>query len=85
MIRGRLKAALDALFAQGVEEGLWSSAAAGRYAVELPKHEGMGDFATNFALVVAGADKKKPRDIATLVVERLRGQTELIARCEIAG
>ena len=85
MIRGRLKAALDALFAQGVDEGLWSSAATGRYAVELPKHEGMGDFATNFALVVAGAEKKKPRDLAALVVERLLGERELIARCEVAG
>lgn len=85
MIRGRLKAALDNLFAQGVSEGLWSQAGAGRFAVELPKHEGMGDFATNFALVVAGADKKNPREIAKLVVERLAREAELIAACAIAG
>ena len=54
MIRGRLKAALDDLFTQGVSEGWWSTAGAGRFTVELPKHEGMGDFSTNFALVVAG-------------------------------
>jgi arginyl-tRNA synthetase len=85
MIRGRLKAALDDLFTRGVSEGLWSAAGAGRFAVELPKHEGMGDFSTNFALVVAGAEKKNPRELAKLVVEHLARQEELIAHCDIAG
>jgi arginyl-tRNA synthetase len=85
MIRGRLKAALDDLFTQGVSEGWWSAASAGRFAVELPKHEGMGDFSTNFALVVAGAEKKNPRELAKVVVEQLARQGELIAHCDIAG
>lgn len=85
MIRGRLKAALDDLFTQGVSEGWWSTAGAGRFAVELPKHEGMGDFSTNFALVVAGAEKKNPRELAKVVVEQLTRQGELIAHCDIAG
>jgi arginyl-tRNA synthetase len=85
MIRGRLKAALDDLFTQGVSEGWWSAAGAGRFAVELPKHEGMGDFSTNFALVVAGAEKKNPRELAKVVVENLTRQEELIAHCDIAG
>lgn len=85
MIRGRLKAALDDLFTQGVSEGWWSAVGAGRFAVELPKHEGMGDFSTNFALVVAGAEKKNPRELAKVVVEQLARQKELIAHCDIAG
>lgn len=85
MIRGRLKAALDDLFTRGVSEGWWSAAGAGRFAVELPKHEGMGDFSTNFALVVAGAEKKNPRELAKVVVENLTRQEELIAHCDIAG
>ncbi len=85
MVRGRLKAALDDLFIQGVSEGWWSAAGGGRFTVELPKHEGMGDFSTNFALVVAGAEKKNPRELAKVVVERLARQEELIAHCDIAG
>ncbi|MDK9708643.1 MAG: arginine--tRNA ligase [Desulforhopalus sp.] len=85
MIRARLKSALDGCFDQGVAEGLWTSTAAGKFTVELPKHDGMGDFSTNMALVVAGAEKKNPRELAKIIVEKLAGQSELIARLDIAG
>ncbi len=85
MIRGRLKNALDGCFAEGVAEGLWTDGAAGKFTVELPKHEGMGDFATNMALVVAGADKKNPRELAKVIVEKLAKAGDLIARVDIAG
>ncbi|MFH0783414.1 MAG: arginine--tRNA ligase [Pseudomonadota bacterium] len=85
MIRARLKNALDGCFDQGVAEGLWSGIAAGKFTVELPKHDSMGDFATNMALVVAGAEKKNPRELAKSIVEKLVKETELIGRVDIAG
>lgn len=85
MIRARLKNAIDGCFDQGVAEGLWTNGAAGKFTVELPKHEGMGDFATNIALVVAGAEKKNPRELAKVIVEKLAKASELIARLDIAG
>ncbi len=85
MIRARLKNALDGCFAEGVAEGLWTDGATGKFTVELPKHEGMGDFATNMALVVAGADKKNPRDFAKIIVEKLAKDSNLVARVDIAG
>lgn len=85
MIRSRLKNVLDGCFDQGVAEGLWTAAAAGKFTVELPKHEGMGDFATNMALVLAGAEKKNPRELAKTIVEKLAKESELIERLEIAG
>ncbi|KJR97850.1 MAG: arginyl-tRNA synthetase [Desulfobulbaceae bacterium BRH_c16a] len=85
MIRSRLKNVLDGCFDQGVAEGLWTAAAAGKFTVELPKHEGMGDFATNMALVLAGAEKKNPRELAKTIVEKLAKDSELIERLEIAG
>jgi arginyl-tRNA synthetase len=85
MIRGRLKNALDGCFAEGVAEGLWTDGAAGKFTVELPKHEGMGDFATNMALVVAGTDKKNPRDFAKIIAQKLEKDSDLIAGVDIAG
>ncbi len=85
MIRSRLKNVLDDCFDQGRAEGLWSGAAAGKFTVELPKHEGMGDFSTNMALVLAGPEKKNPRELAKLIVERLARDSRLIARLDIAG
>ncbi len=85
MIRSQLKKALDDCFDQGVAEGLWTAAAAEKFTVELPKHEGQGDFSTNFALVLAGIEKKNPRELAQAIAKKLASQTDLIERVEIAG
>lgn len=85
MIRARLKDALDGCFAQGEAEGLWTNGAFGKFTVELPKHDSMGDFSTNIAMVMAGVEKKKPRDLAKIIVEKLEKETDLIARVDIAG
>ena len=85
MIRSQLKKVLDDCFDQGAAEGLWSTGAAGKFTVELPKHEGQGDFSTNFALVLAGIEKKNPRQLAQAIADKLSNRTELIERVEIAG
>ncbi|MEW6499948.1 MAG: arginine--tRNA ligase [Thermodesulfobacteriota bacterium] len=85
MIRSRLRKRIDRCFAQGVELGYWTEAAAGLYAVEEPKHAGQGDYATNFAMVVAGKEKKKPREVAAQLVELLSTHTDLLAKVEVAG
>jgi arginyl-tRNA synthetase len=85
MIRAQLKSALDGCFDQGVAEGLWTSGAAGKFTVELPKHDSMGDFSTNMALVVAGSEKKNPRELAGIIAQKLAKDTSLIGRVDIAG
>jgi arginyl-tRNA synthetase len=85
MIRSRLKKRIDHCFAQGIERGYWTAAAAGLYAVEEPKHAGQGDYATNFAMVVAGKEKKKPREVAAQFAELLAAHTDLLAKVEVAG
>ena len=85
MIRSQLKTILDACFRQGVDDGSWSDQGAGKFTLEVPKHEGQGDFSTNMALVLAGMEKRKPRDIAQVLVGLLARQTDFIDRAEIAG
>lgn len=85
MIKSRLKKRIDHCFAQGIELGYWTEAAAGLYAVEEPKHTGQGDYATNFAMVVAGKEKRKPREVAAQLAELLTTQADLLARVEVAG
>lgn len=84
MIKSHVKELVDQCFAEGVQQGLWSEAAADRYAIEVPKREGQGDFSTNFALVCAGLDKKKPRDLAMQMAALLE-KMELIERVDVAG
>ena len=85
MIKSLLKKRVDACFDRGVQEGVWTAAAADKFTVEVPKHEGQGDFSTNLALVVAGLEKRKPREIATLFAAMFAAETDLVARVEIAG
>jgi len=84
MIKSQIKAIVDRCFAEGVRRGYWSAAAEGRYTIEVPKREGQGDFSTNFALVAAGVDKRKPRDLAGPMAELL-GDQPMVARVDIAG
>jgi len=84
MIKSKIKEIVDHCFAEGVRLGYWSEGAEGRYTIEVPKREGQGDFSTNFALVAAGIDKRKPRDLAGPMTKLLGGQP-MIERVEIAG
>ncbi len=85
MIRSVLKSIIDTCFNQGVSDGLWSDTARGKYTVEVPKHENQGDYSTNIALVVAGIEKRNPRDIAAQFVSRLEREDGLISKLDIAG
>jgi len=85
MIRTRLKEIIDSCFDRGVQEQLWSEGGAGKYTVEVPKHEKQGDYSTNIALVLAGIEKRNPREIASQVAAFLEQEGDLIASVSIAG
>jgi len=85
MIKERIKELLDSYFGAGVEQGLWTAAAAGTYTVELPKLAAHGDFSTNIAMLIAGREKKNPRELASLFAEKMGAHADLFARVEIAG
>lgn len=85
MILERLKQLVDTCFEKGVSEGKWSNGAAGKYSVEVPKREGQGDYSTNMAMVMAGIEKKNPREIAGSLLEMLSENDSIIEKLEIAG
>ena len=85
MIKSQLKKRVDACFEAGVDKGFWTAAAADKYTVEVPKHEGQGDFSTNLALVVAGIEKKNPREIATHLAEMFSKSDDFVDKVNIAG
>lgn len=84
MIKSHVKEIVDRCFAEGIRLGYWSNGAEGRFTIEVPKREGQGDFSTNFALVAAGMDKRKPRDLAAQFADLLKDHA-MIERVEIAG
>lgn len=85
MIKSQLKDILDSCFARGVSEAKWSNAGAEKYTLEVPKREGQGDFSTNMAMVLAGIEKKNPRELATTIQTLLSEDSTFIDKVEIAG
>ena len=85
MILERLQKLVDTCFEKGVSEGKWSNGAAGKYSLEVPKREGQGDYSTNMAMVMAGIEKKNPREIAGMLLDLLSGDDTIIKKLEIAG
>ena len=85
MIRSSIKTIVDRCFDEGMNQGFWSDRGAGKYTVEVPKREKQGDFSTNIAMVLAGIEKKNPREIASKITALLEKETEFISSVEIAG
>ncbi len=85
MIKSQLKKRIDTCFKRGIQEGLWTDAAAEKYTVEVPKHKKQGDFSTNLAMVVGGMEKRNPRDIADRLVLMLQDEKDFFSRIEVAG
>jgi arginyl-tRNA synthetase len=72
--------ALDALRAEGLFEGETPTA----LAIERTREKSHGDFACNAAMVLAKVARRKPRELAEQIVERLP-TSEKVATVEIAG
>ncbi len=52
--------------------------------IDKPKKEDFGDFSTNIAMLLAPVEKKAPREIASLIAERIKALPE-VEKCEVAG
>jgi len=52
---------------------------------EIPKNEAHGDYSTNIALVLAPRLKKRPAELANLIVEAFADQSSFVREVSIAG
>jgi arginyl-tRNA synthetase len=84
-----MKEQLRACILKGIEgcfaDGTLSSGVAPAINVEKPAHPEHGDFATNVAMQMAKQERKSPRAVAEIIVNKLAGSSELIESLEIAG
>jgi arginyl-tRNA synthetase len=84
-----MKEQLRACILKGIEgcfaDGTLTSGVVPAINVEKPAHAEHGDFATNVAMQMAKAERKAPRAIAEILVQKLSGASELIESLEIAG
>ena len=79
-VLARVVAAIEAL----IEAGALPPLALARVLVEPPRDPSHGDMATNAAMVLSKDAKKKPRELADVIAEKLRADA-LIEKVDIAG
>ncbi len=83
-MKHHLRASIDAALQRLTERGLLPEIAVPTYQIEVPKLAQHGDFSTNVAMLLAKPCRRKPSELAALIVEELQ-QHASIARCEVAG
>jgi arginyl-tRNA synthetase len=84
-----MKEQLRACILKGIEgcfaDGTLAPGEVPAVSIEKPAHPEHGDFATNVAMQMAKPQRKSPRAIAEIIVNKLAGSSDLIERLEIAG
>ena len=76
-----LKGALRKCF----EAGKLKETSLPEYVIEVPNNSSHGHFATNLPLVLASSQRRRPRDLATVIVDNLEDRDQLIEKVDIAG
>ena len=94
MIAKELREMIAEAISGAVADGEIPALAVPDFVLERPRHKAHGDWATNAALTLAGSLGMSPRDIAAILVRRLRarglppeegGETGTLAAVEVAG
>ena len=83
-IRNQLEQLIDAAAAAAIEDGSLSLSQAPEAALERPRDEGNGDWASTVALRSAKLAKRNPREVAQAIVDHMP-ENDLVESVEIAG
>jgi arginyl-tRNA synthetase len=84
-MKSRLDKVLKRALRKGFEAGKLKETFVPEYVIEVPNNTNHGHFATNLPLVLASSQRKRPRDLATMIVDTLEDPDQLIEKVEIAG
>lgn len=84
-MKKRLRHILDSTLRTCFDQGLLAEVPLPDYVIEVPKNANHGHFATNLPMTLSGAQKKNPREIATILVEQLKQRKDTFERIDTAG
>lgn len=84
-MKNRLDAILKATTDYCFDRGLLSKTSIPEYVIEIPNNPAHGHFATNLPMTFASSQRRKPLDIATVIVDNLKDEEGLLESTDIAG
>jgi arginyl-tRNA synthetase len=83
-LKALLRTAIDGVIERLRQAGTLASSESPDYQIETPKLEAHGDFSTNVAMLLAKANRRPPRELASELAHEL-GALPLFSRCDVAG
>ncbi|MBT3182142.1 MAG: arginine--tRNA ligase [Deltaproteobacteria bacterium] len=85
MVEKRVQKLIKEAIESAVSDGVLEIAEIPEIELSTPRIETHGDLSTNIALVIASVSKKKPRDVAEMIAERISSGKNEIEKVSIAG
>ncbi len=84
-IRGQIEEIIKSAISQANSEGLLPEVDIPPIMTEKPREEAFGDLSTNIAMQMAKQAKKAPRNIAQVLIDRIKICGTFVDKVEIAG
>ena len=84
-MKGKLNALLKTTIDDCFQRGILSKTPLPEFVIEIPNNPDHGDFATNLPLTLASNQKRRPREIASNIVDNIRDNGNLLESAEVAG
>ncbi|MCJ7594864.1 MAG: arginine--tRNA ligase, partial [Desulfobacterales bacterium] len=84
-MKERLDAILKATLRRCFENGRLKETPLPDYVIEVPNNSNHGHFATNLPLTLASSQKRRPADIAGVILDHLEDDGTIVEKAEVAG
>jgi arginyl-tRNA synthetase len=84
-MREALRVMLNQALEKCFESGVLKRVSLPEYVIEIPGNSHHGHFATNLPLVLSSSQRRRPSDLASVIIESLSRGQEMFEKVEIAG
>ena len=84
-MKKKLRAMLDQALERCFESGQFSRTSAPEYVIEVPNNSNHGHFASNLPLLLASSQRRRPADLARILLENLEDPERVFEKTEVAG
>jgi arginyl-tRNA synthetase len=84
-MKKKLRAMLDQALEKCFESGQFTRTPVPEYVIEVPNNSNHGHFATNLPLLLASSQRRRPGDLARIILESLEDREEIFEKTEVAG
>ena len=84
-MKKKIRAMLDQALERCFESGQFSRTTVPEYVIEVPNSSNHGHFASNLPLLLASSQRRRPADLAKIILENLEDREQVFEKAEVAG